>query len=97
MTVQRFSQFELRDLYAMSDFLVMPFVQRQFQVGVIALLEAMAMGKAVICSSTPGQTDVVVAVKPASTCRQRTPSAAPGDPVFAATARTQRAIGAERP
>ncbi|MFZ1399057.1 MAG: glycosyltransferase family 4 protein [Candidatus Promineifilaceae bacterium] len=61
VTVQRFSQFELRDLYAMSDFLVMPLFNVNFQAGVTALLEAMAMGKAVICSSTPGQTDVVVA------------------------------------
>lgn len=60
VTVQRFSQFELRDLYAMSEFLVMPLYNVSFQAGVTALLEAMAMAKAVICSRTPGQTDVVV-------------------------------------
>ena len=60
VTVQRFTQFELRDLYAMSDFLVMPLYDVNFQAGVTALLEAMAMGKAVVCSRTPGQTDVVV-------------------------------------
>ncbi|MEZ4593156.1 MAG: glycosyltransferase family 4 protein [Chloroflexota bacterium] len=60
VTVQRFSQYELRDLYAMSEFLVMPLFNVNFQAGVTALLEAMAMSKAVICSSTPGQTDVVV-------------------------------------
>jgi glycosyltransferase involved in cell wall biosynthesis len=60
VTVQRFSQFELRDLYAMSEFLVMPLYDVSFQAGVTALLEGMAMAKAVICSRTPGQTDVVV-------------------------------------
>ena len=61
VTVQRFSQFEVRDLYAMSEFLVMPLYDVSFQAGVTALLEAMAMAKAIICSRTPGQTDVVVA------------------------------------
>ncbi|MCP5101718.1 MAG: glycosyltransferase family 4 protein [Chloroflexi bacterium] len=58
--VRRFSQFELRDLYKVSEFLVMPLFTVNFQAGVTALLEAMAMEKAVICSRTPGQTDVVV-------------------------------------
>jgi glycosyltransferase involved in cell wall biosynthesis len=58
--VQRFSQFELRELYAQSCFFVMPLQNVNFQAGVTALLEAMAMEKAVICSRTPGQTDVVV-------------------------------------
>ena len=58
--VRRFTQFELRDLYAMSAFMAMPLYNVDFQAGVTALLEAMAMGKAVICSRTPGQTDVVV-------------------------------------
>jgi glycosyltransferase involved in cell wall biosynthesis len=60
VTVRRFTQHELRDLYAASRFLVMPLYDVSFQAGVTALLEAMAMGKAVICSRTPGQTDVVV-------------------------------------
>lgn len=58
--VRRFTQFELRELYAMSVFMVMPVYNVNFQAGVTALLEAMAMGKAVICSRTSGQTDVVV-------------------------------------
>jgi glycosyltransferase involved in cell wall biosynthesis len=60
VVVQRFSQYELRELYAASRFMVMPLYPVDFQAGVTALLEAMAMGKAVICSRTPGQTDVVV-------------------------------------
>lgn len=58
--VHRFTQYELRDLYALSDFFVMPLYNVNFQAGVTALLEAMSMEKAVICSRTPGQTDVVV-------------------------------------
>lgn len=60
VTVRRYSQFELRQLYAESRFLVMPLEHVEFQAGVTAILEAMAMGKAVICTRTPGQTDVVV-------------------------------------
>ncbi len=58
--VRRFSQYELRDLYAHSQFVVMPLYPVDFQAGVTTILEAMAMGKAVICSKTQGQTDVVV-------------------------------------
>ncbi len=60
VTVQRFNQYDLRQLYADSRFLVMPLYNVDFQAGVTAILEAMAMGRAVICSRTPGQTDVVV-------------------------------------
>jgi len=37
----------------------MPIYPVDFQAGVTAILEAMAMAKAVICSRTPGQTDVI--------------------------------------
>lgn len=60
VTVQRFTQFALRQLYADSRFVVMPLYNVNYQAGVTAILEAMAMGRAVICSRTPGQTDVVV-------------------------------------
>lgn len=58
--VQKFSQYELRQLYSDSRFLVMPLEPVEFQAGVTAILEAMAMERAVICTATPGQTDVVV-------------------------------------
>lgn len=58
--VQRFSQYELRAVYQASAFLVMPLYPVDFQAGVTAILEAMSMAKAVICTRTPGQTDVVV-------------------------------------
>jgi glycosyltransferase involved in cell wall biosynthesis len=60
VTVRKFTQYELRQLYADSRFLVMPLEPVDFQAGVTAILEAMAMGKAVICSRVPGQTDIVV-------------------------------------
>src|SRR4051812_29320312 len=60
VTVQKFTQYELRQLYADSSFMVMPLENVKFQAGVTAILECFAMGKAVICSRVPGQTDVVV-------------------------------------
>lgn len=60
VTVQKFTQFELRQLYADCLFMVMPLYEVDFQAGVTALLEAMAMERAVVCSRTSGQTDVVV-------------------------------------
>ena len=60
VTVKKFSQFDLRQLYADSEFLVMPLQAVDFQAGITAILEAMAMGKAVICSRVPGQTDAVI-------------------------------------
>jgi glycosyltransferase involved in cell wall biosynthesis len=60
VTVRRFTQHELRQLYADSRFLVMPLENVEFQAGVTAILEAMAMERAVLCSRTPGQTDVIV-------------------------------------
>ena len=58
--VKRFTLDELRDVYAMSNFITMPLYHVNFQAGVTAILEAMAMEKAIICTSTPGQTDVVI-------------------------------------
>src|SRR5205823_8678819 len=58
--VSRFTQFDLRQLYADCQFMVMPLYDVNFQAGVTAILEAMAMSRAVICSRTPGQTDVIV-------------------------------------
>ena len=58
--MRKFTQYELRQLYADSFFMVMPLENVKFQAGVTAILECLAMGKAVICSRVPGQTDVVV-------------------------------------
>jgi len=60
VTVKKFTQLELRQVYADSEFLVMPLFDVNFQAGVTAILEAMAMERAVICSRTPGQTDVIL-------------------------------------
>jgi glycosyltransferase involved in cell wall biosynthesis len=60
VTVRKFTQYELRQLYADSLFVVMPLYAVDFQAGVTAILEAMAMERAVICSHTAGQSDIVV-------------------------------------
>ena len=58
--VTKLSQFELRQLYGDSAFVVVPVEDTDFQAGITAILEAMSMGLAVICSRTAGQTDTVV-------------------------------------
>lgn len=51
---------DLRDLYARSRFVVIPLLPTDTDNGTTSILEAMAMGKAVICSDVRGQRDVVV-------------------------------------
>jgi glycosyltransferase involved in cell wall biosynthesis len=58
--VKKFSYAGLRQLYRDSAFMVMPLEDVDFAAGVTAILEAMAMERAVICSRAPGQTDLVV-------------------------------------
>jgi glycosyltransferase involved in cell wall biosynthesis len=60
VTVRKFSQFDLRQLYADCSLVVMPLQPVEFQAGITAILEAMAMSKAVVCSRVPGQTDAIV-------------------------------------
>lgn len=60
VTVRRLDLFELRDLFASSSFVVMPLVDVDFQAGITTILEAMAMGLAVVCTRTAGQTDTIV-------------------------------------
>jgi glycosyltransferase involved in cell wall biosynthesis len=49
----------LRDLYAHSRFMVCPLYPTDTDNGTTAILEAMAMGKPVICSRVDGQRDVI--------------------------------------
>jgi glycosyltransferase involved in cell wall biosynthesis len=60
VTVTSLTQNELRDQLDASDLVVMPLLPVDFQAGVTTILEAMAMARPVICSSTIGQIDVVV-------------------------------------
>jgi glycosyltransferase involved in cell wall biosynthesis len=57
--LSRLSPRELRDLYARSLFVVIPLKDVDYDAGVTAVVEAMAMGKAVIVSRTRGQVDVI--------------------------------------
>ncbi len=59
VTEGRMSLIELRELYARSRFVVVPLLHSDTDNGVTVILEAMAMGKPVICSRTRGQVDVV--------------------------------------
>ncbi|GAB4460764.1 MAG: glycosyltransferase family 4 protein [Armatimonadaceae bacterium] len=60
VSARRYEYNELRELYAGSSFVVVPLYENDFQAGVTTILEAMAMGKAVIATQTTGQTDVIV-------------------------------------
>jgi len=59
VTIGRKGRTELRDLYARSRFVVVPLQRSDTDNGVSVILEAMAMGKPVICSRTRGQVDVI--------------------------------------
>jgi glycosyltransferase involved in cell wall biosynthesis len=59
ITAGRVSLTELRNLYARSRFVVVPLLPSDTDNGVTVILEAMAMGKPVICSRTRGQVDVI--------------------------------------
>ena len=59
VTIERLPLDELRDLYARSRFVVMPLVDVDFQAGITTILEAMAMGRAVVCTRTAGQSDTI--------------------------------------
>jgi glycosyltransferase involved in cell wall biosynthesis len=59
VAIGRLSPTELRDLYARSRFVVVPVRRSDTDNGVTVILEAMAMGKPVICSRTEGQVDVI--------------------------------------
>jgi glycosyltransferase involved in cell wall biosynthesis len=59
VTIGQKSYADLRALYARSRFVVIPVKPTDTDNGVTTALEAMAMGKAVICTRTRGQVDVI--------------------------------------
>jgi glycosyltransferase involved in cell wall biosynthesis len=59
VTIGRVPPTRLREIYARSRFVVVPLRRSDTDNGVNVILEAMAMGKPVICSRTQGQVDVV--------------------------------------
>jgi glycosyltransferase involved in cell wall biosynthesis len=58
--IRRLDLFELRELYAASEFVVMPLFDVDFQAGITTILEAMSMERPVLCTRTPGQTDTII-------------------------------------
>lgn len=59
VTMTQLDYVALRDLYAAARFAVVPLRDVENQAGVTTLLEALAMGKAVIVTATRGQRDLV--------------------------------------
>jgi glycosyltransferase involved in cell wall biosynthesis len=60
VTVGRLDLAELRSLYGRSALVVVPLEEVEFQAGITTILEAMSMGRAVVCTRTAGQTDTIV-------------------------------------
>jgi glycosyltransferase involved in cell wall biosynthesis len=58
--VSKFDQFDLRQVYAESSFVVVPVKQTDFPAGITTILEAMSMSRATICTRTEGQADTIV-------------------------------------
>lgn len=59
VTIVTLDPVKLRDLYTRSRCVVVPLQPVRFQAGITTILEAMAMNRAVVCTRTPGQTDVI--------------------------------------
>lgn len=59
ITVGSLAPLQLRKLYARSRFLVISLLPTDSDNGLTAILEAMAMGKPVICTKVEGQVDVI--------------------------------------
>ncbi len=59
ITVEQKNYEELRKLYARSRFIVVSLLPTDTDNGITVILEAMAMGKPVICSRVEGQVDVI--------------------------------------
>jgi glycosyltransferase involved in cell wall biosynthesis len=57
--VTRLDHHDLRDVYAASRIVVAPLVDVDFQAGITTILEGMAMGRPIVVTRTPGQTDTV--------------------------------------
>lgn len=59
VTIGKKQKLALRNLYAQSHFVVVPLLPTDTDNGLTVILEAMAMGKPVICSRVEGQIDVI--------------------------------------
>lgn len=59
VTARRYEYGELRELYGSSAVVACPLYETDFQAGITSILEAMAMGCAVVATRTSGQTDVI--------------------------------------
>ena len=60
ITIGKMAYVDLRNLYARSRFIVVPLLDSDTDNGAGVIEAAMAMGKAVICSKTGGQVDIIL-------------------------------------
>jgi glycosyltransferase involved in cell wall biosynthesis len=60
VTARGYDLFQLRALYATAALVVVPLQETDFQAGITTILEAMSMGKAIVCTRTSGQDDTIV-------------------------------------
>ena len=60
VTARGYDLFALRELYARAALVIVPLQETDFQAGITTILEAMSMGKAIICTRTTGQTDTII-------------------------------------
>lgn len=60
ITVGSYDYLQMRDLYSRARLVVVPLRDADYQAGITTILEAMAMGKALIVTRTRGQRDTVV-------------------------------------
>lgn len=75
VTVRALDQYDLRQLYADADLVVVPLQETDFQAGITSILEGMSMCRAIVCTSTTGQTDAVVDGETGRYVAPRDPSA----------------------
>lgn len=59
VTIDSFSQLEMREIYRLAEFVVLPIKQTMRACGMNVILEAWGMGKAVIASKTQGLTSYI--------------------------------------
>lgn len=59
LTIGQKNYIQLRELYAKSKFVVIPLLETDSDNGLTTIVEAMAMGKPVICSRVEGQIDLI--------------------------------------
>lgn len=93
VSVKSYNYTELRELYAGSQFVVVPLREVPFQAGITTILEAMAMGKAVVVTRTSGQNDVITDRRSAVRGRKTRPAIGNFAQMFGSASTGNKATG----